>query len=129
MPLPDEDSGMVDRLGHAGLEDEGLEAALKKVLDSKSQHVIELVLALVQQPVLVHPPQQGLSLEDPAWVLLVEGQKIPSIVSDTAQSILNPPQLPLAPQTVLSDELQLRIQTLLLVRTSWLLESLPIYIL
>lgn len=94
---------MVDRLGHAGLEDEGLEAALQKVLHSESQHVIKLVLALIQQAVLVHPSQQGFSLEDTAGVLLVQGQEISSIVSDTAQSILNPPQLPLAPQTILSD--------------------------
>ena len=127
VPLPDEHSGMVDRLGHARLEHEGLKPALEKVLHSKSQHVIELVLALVQQTVLVHPSQQGFTLKDPTRVLLVKGQKISRIVTDTAQSILNPPELPLAPQAVLANKLQLSVQTLLLIGTSGLLKSLPIY--
>lgn len=107
--LPDEHTGMVDGLSHTGLEDEGLEAALEKVLDSKRQHVIELVLALIQQAIPVHPPQQGLALENPTWILLIQRQKHSGIVSDPAQSILNPPQLPFAPQPILSHELQFRV--------------------
>lgn len=127
MPLFNKHSGMVDRLGHTSLENLRLESALEKAFHCKGQHIIQLVLVLLQQAIPVHPPQQSLSLKDPTGILLIEGQKHPSIVTDTAQSILNPPELPLAPETVLSHKLQLSIQTLLLIRTAWLLKSLAIY--
>lgn len=127
MPLPDKHSGMVNGLGHTRLEHQGLKTALKKVLDSKGQHVIELVLALVQQPVPVHPPQQGFTLENPTWVLLIQCQKHPRIVTNATECILHPPELPLAPQPILTNELQLRVQTLLLVGTSGLLKGFPIW--
>lgn len=127
VPLPDEDSGVVDGLGHARLEDEGLEAAFEKVLDGESQHIIQLVLCLVEESVTEHSSEKGFSLEDTARVLLVEGQKISGVVTDAAESVLNPPQLPLAAKSVLTDQLQLGVQTLLLVRTTRLLEGFPIY--
>ena len=127
MPLPDEDPSVVDGLCHARFEDEGLEAAFQKVLDGECEHVIELVLSLVEEAVAEHPAEECLALEDPAGVLLVEGEEVPCVVSDPAECVLHPPQLPLAPETVLSNQLQLSIQTLLLVRTTWLLERLPIY--
>ena len=72
MPLPDEDTGMVDRLSHTRLEHQGLKMALKKVLHSKGKHIIKLVLALIQQSILVHPPKNSFALENPLWVLLIK---------------------------------------------------------
>ena len=97
MPLPDENPSMVNGLGHARLEDKGLEAAFQKVLDGECQHIIELVLRLVKEPVAEHPAEQCLALEDPARVLLVECQQVPCIVTDPAEGVLYPPQLALAP--------------------------------
>lgn len=74
MPLPDEDSGVVDGLGHARLENEGLEAAFEKVLDGESQHVIKLVLSLIEKSVTEHSSEKGFTLEDTARVLLIKGQ-------------------------------------------------------
>ena len=126
MPLPDENPGVVDGLGHTRFEHLGLKTPLQEVLNSQSKNIIELVLALFQKPIPVHPSQKSLTLKDTARVLLIQGKKFPGSITDTAQSILNPPQLPLAPKPVLSNKLQLSIQTFLLIRTSWLLESLSI---
>ena len=126
MPLPDEDTGVVNGLGHSRLEDEGLQAALEEVLDREGENIIELVLALVKEPMAVHPAKKRLTLKDPTRVLLIEREKLPRGVPDAAQGILHAPKLSLAAEPVLAYELQLSVETLLLVRTPWLLESLPI---
>ena len=48
MPLPDEDAGVVDALGEPQLEDLCLEATLHEVLDTQTEHVIQLHLGLIQ---------------------------------------------------------------------------------
>lgn len=118
---------MVDRLGHSRLEHLCLEPALEEVLHGEGQNIIELVLVLVKEPKPVHPAQKGLSLKYPPWVFLVEGEEIPCSITDATQGILDPPELPLAPEPVLPNKLQLRVQTLLLIWTTGFLESLPIY--
>ena len=77
MPLADENTGMVHGLGQAQLEDQGLQAALQKVLGRHGQHVIELALRLIQEPILVHAPQQGLALKEPLCLLVVQRQQGP----------------------------------------------------
>lgn len=41
VPLVDEDTGVVDRLGEARLEDLGLETTLKEVLELEGEDVVE----------------------------------------------------------------------------------------
>lgn len=82
---------MVDGLGHSRLEHESLEAALQKVLHGEGKDVVELVLALLKEPVAVHTAEQGLSLKDPSGVLLIEREEIPGRVPDPAESVLDPP--------------------------------------
>ena len=77
MPLADQHASVVHGLGEAELEDQGLQAALKEVLGAHSQHVIQLALGLVQKPILVHAPQQGLALKQPLGLLLIQSQQIP----------------------------------------------------
>ena len=48
MPLPDEDTSVVNGLGQAALEDLGLETALQEVLDLEGQDVIETHARLVE---------------------------------------------------------------------------------
>jgi hypothetical protein len=125
--LLDEDTGMMDRLGHARLEHKSLKPSFQKVLHGQSQHVIELGLALIEKTIPVHAPQKRLSLEDTTSILLIQRQQHTRIVPDTAQSILHPPELALVAETVLPDQLQLSIQPLLLKWPARLLKSLPIY--
>lgn len=126
MSLLDENPGVVNGLGHPGFEDERLKAALEEILDGEGEDVIELVLSLVEESVAEHSAEKSLALEDPARVLLVEGEEVPRVVADAAERVLHPPQLSLAPKPVLTNQLQLRVETLLLVRTTRLLECLPI---
>ncbi|KAH0452681.1 hypothetical protein IEQ34_019980 [Dendrobium chrysotoxum] len=124
--LPNENPGMVNGLCHSRLKDLGLQPALEEVLNSQSQDIVELILTLLQQPISKHPAKKSLTLKNSLRVLLIKCQELPRSITDPAQRILNPPQLPLAPQSVLPNQLKLRIQPLLLVRTTGLLESLPI---
>lgn len=124
--LSDENPSMVDRFRHPSFEDDGLKPPREEVLDSKRKDVIELVLALFEKTIPLHPTKQRLSFEDAPWVLLVEREELPGRVTDPTQDELDAPELALAPETVLSDELQLRVETLLLVWTTRLLEGLPI---
>ena len=54
---------MVDGLSQTQLEDQCLQPSLQEILWSQSQHVIKLVLVVVQKTVLVHTSQQGLALK------------------------------------------------------------------
>jgi hypothetical protein len=125
--LLDQDTGVMNGFGHARLKHKSLEASLQEVLHGESQHIIELVLAFIEKTIPVHASQQSLSLEDTTSVLLIQGQQHTSIVADTAQSVLHPPKLTLVAETILSDQLQLSIETLLLEGPARLLKSLPIY--
>lgn len=109
MALPDKDPGMMNGLRHPRLEHKRLEAALEEVLHSESQNIIELVLSLVKEPVPVHPSEEGLSFKDPPRILLIQCQKLPGRIPDPAQSKLDPPQLPLASEPILTHELQLGV--------------------
>lgn len=127
MPLPYEHTSMVNRLGHTSLEHKCLQPTLKKALNSQCQDIIKLVLVLFQQTIPIHSSQKGLTLKDSAGIFLIQSEKHSSIITDAAQSILNPPQLPLASEPIFPYKLQLSIQTLLLIWSTWFLESLPIY--
>nr|GMD29645.1 uncharacterized protein LOC109166109 [Ipomoea batatas] len=94
-----------------------LETAFKEIFHSESKDIIELVLALVQQPIPVHSPKEGITLKNTAWILLIKSQKHSCIIPDTAQSILNSPKFPLAPKPIFTNKLQLSIQTLFLIWT------------
>jgi len=126
--LPDEHTSMMDGLCHAILEDNCLKATLKEVLNSERKNVIKFVLALTEETVAVHAAQECLTLKDTAGILFIKGEKLPSGIPDAAEGILHTPQLALAPQAVLTYQLQLSIKALLLIRTPWLLESFTICI-
>ena len=117
---------MMNRHGHNSLEHECLQTTLKEVLHSKGQHAIKLVPALIQQPIPVHSPHKGFTFNDSSWVLLLKNEKHSCSITDTAKSILHPPEFSLTLKTILSNEFQLSIQTLLLIWTSRLLESFSI---
>ena len=119
---------MMDGLCHAILEDNCLKATLKEVLNSERKNVIKFVLALTEETVAVHAAQECLTLKDTAGILFIKGEKLPSGIPDAAEGILHTPQLALAPQAVLTYQLQLSIKALLLIRTPWLLESFTICI-
>merc|ERR1719221_2471793 len=65
VPLPDEDTCMVDRFRKAEPEDLGLEPAFHDLGRSQAKHVIELLLTLQQQAKPDHAAEQSVSLKHP----------------------------------------------------------------
>lgn len=103
--LPDQDTGMVDGLRHASLEDKSLKAPCKEVLSSQGKDVIKLILALSKEPIAVHATKKSCALKDTAGILLIQCEQVPCSITDPAQCILNPPELTLAPQSILTHQL------------------------
>ncbi len=126
MALLDEDTGMMNGLGHARLEYKGLQAALQEVLHRQGKHIIKLVLALVQQTIAIHTSQKSFSLENAPSVLFVQCKQHAGIVPDAAECVLHSPELPLVAESILTNQLQLRIQPFLLEGPARFLESLPV---
>ena len=126
VPLLDEHAGMVDGLSEALLEDLGLQPPLKELLGGKLKDEVELHLVLSEEPKATHPTKQSLSLEDTLGVLGVKGEKGTGSLTKLGKGKLNPPDLPLAPKSVFSDELELSIKTLLLVSPPGGLGGLPV---
>lgn len=55
----DQNTGMVDGGGQLALEDERLQASLHELSDSKSQHIIELALRLLDETQSDHTSDDG----------------------------------------------------------------------
>ena len=109
--LTDQDTGVVDRLGKTRLEDLGLEATLQEVLNLQGQDVIELHLVLVQDTDAHKTANQCVTLEQATGVLVLEGQELTGSTTDVGQGETNAPDLALVAETVLSNELELLVET------------------
>merc|ERR550532_2689841 len=114
MSLPNEHTSMMDALGQPELEHLGLETTFHEILNTKTQHVIELHLAFIEYSNTYKTTQKSVTLEETLRVLLGQGE-------------LDPPYFTLVSQTILSDEFQLLVQTLLLKGTSGSCVGLPAY--
>jgi hypothetical protein len=116
--LSDEHAGVVDGLGQVELEDLGLQSALHEDLGRELQDVIEGVLVLRQESVPLEAADEGRSLEQALGVLVVEGEQHTGSLTHLGEHVLHSPDLSLAAKAVLSAELELLVETLLLVRAS-----------
>jgi len=108
----------MDGLGQSQLEDLGLESTLEEVLDLEPEHVIELVLGLLEHAQAMEAAHDGVSFEQSSGVLLVEGQKVTRSFTNFGDGQLHPPDLALVLQTEFADQLQLCVETLLIERSS-----------
>ena len=124
--LPNQDAGVVDGLGESLFVDLGLQAALQELLGGELKDTVELEFVVGQKTVAGHAAQQRCSLKDALGVLRVERQQRTCGLSELGEGKLHPPNLTLAPQTVLANELQLGVETLLLVWTTRSLEGLTV---
>ena len=124
--LADEDAGVVDGLGEALLVDLGLEAALEELLGGELQDGIEIELVVGEEAVAGHATEEGGALEDALGILGVEGEEGTGGLSELGQGVLDAPDLALAAEAVLTDELELGVEALLLVGTAGRLEGLAV---
>mmetsp|Transcript_51844 Transcript_51844/g.130222 ORF Transcript_51844/g.130222 Transcript_51844/m.130222 type:complete len:224 (+) Transcript_51844:1286-1957(+) len=114
--LADEHTGVVDGLGQAQLEHLGLQPTLHELGSRQTQHVIQLLLTLIEESHSHHPAQEGSSLEHADGVLLLECEEVPCRRPHLGEGVLDAPHLTLVLQAVLADDLHLAVQPLLLER-------------
>lgn len=105
--LADEDTGVVDRLGEAKLEDLGLETTLKEVLGLEGKHVVETHAVVVEHTNAHKTADKGVALEETLGVLVVELEELTGRTTDLGEGELNAPDLALVAETVLAGELGL----------------------
>merc|ERR1712212_1329747 len=91
-----------------------LKSTLQEIFNLKTEHEIELHLGFVQNSNPYEPPEKSISLEEPFLVFFFKSKQLSGSRPDLGQAVLDPPDLPLVPQTVLSNELQLLVQAGLL---------------
>ena len=116
--LQDQHARVVDRARKLALEDDRLEAALQEVLVLQRQHVIELVLVLREDAETVQTAQHRTTLEHTALVVLLERQEETRALAQLRQRIVHAVHLALAAETVDAAQTQLRVEALLLERTT-----------
>ena len=116
--LADEDTSVVDGLGHSALEDLSLETALKEILIGQRQDEIQLVLVLREDTDALETTEKGSSLEDTTGIVGIQGQEGTGSLASLGEGKMDTPQLRLVLQSELSDEAELVIETLLLVGTT-----------
>lgn len=95
--LSDKDTSVVDRLGQTKLENLCLQSSLKEVLDSESENVIELHASLVENSDADQSSNQGITLEQSLWVLVIQCQELTSSSTDFRESKQYPEQVRLSP--------------------------------
>ena len=105
VPLADENTGMVDRLCEARLEDLSLEAALQEVLDLEGEHVIETHAVLVEHTDAHETANEGVTLEQALGVFRLELEQLTSSTTDFGEGERDAPDLALVAETVLACEL------------------------
>jgi hypothetical protein len=82
VPLSDQDSSVVNRLGQTALEDLGLQSSLHKVLGLQGQDVIESHTSVVQNTDSYQSSDQGVTLEESLGVLVIELEQLSGSSSD-----------------------------------------------
>ena len=108
MPLTDEDTGVVDRLGEATLEDLGLETTLQEVLNLEGEHVIETHARLVEHTDTDETADKSVTLEETLGVLGVELQELTSGTTNLGEGEADAPDLTLVAEAVFTSKLRAR---------------------
>ena len=105
VPLPDQDTGVVDGLSQTALEDLGLETTLQEVLNLERQDVIETHARLVEHTDTDETTNQGVTLEKTLGVLVIELEQLTGCTTNLGKNETNAPDLALVAETVLACEL------------------------
>ena len=105
VPLPDKDTGVVNGLGQAALEDLGLETTLQEVLDLEGQHVIETHAGLVQDTDANETADKGVTLEQTLGILVIEFEELTSSTTDFGEDEGNAPDLALVAEAIFASQL------------------------
>ena len=119
MSLVDEGTGLVDALGlESFLVDPGLESLVEEFVDCETEDVIEFEFLVGQQSVFVHSVEESGAFEQPSGVFLLEGEQFTGCLSELGEQEVHSPDFSLALESVLADQLQLGVDSLLLEGSS-----------
>ena len=118
MSLSNQNTGVVDGLGKTELQDLSLKTALHETLSGELKNIIERVLLLSHKTKSLQSADERRSLEEALGVLGVKGEKSTGSLSHFGKHELHAPDLTLAAETIFTTELELLVQTLLLIRTT-----------
>ena len=116
--LKDQDTSVVDGASELALENDGLKTTLKEILVLKSKNVIELVLVLRKDAHLVKTTEHCTTLEHTTLVILLKSQKETCTLAELGKSVVHTIHLTLAAKTIDAAKTKLRVETLLLERTT-----------
>jgi hypothetical protein len=105
MPLPDQDTGMMDALGQTTLEHLRLQSALQEIFNFEGEHVIETHAALVEHTNAHETANECVTLEETFGIFIVELEELTSGTTNFGKDEGDTPDLTLVAQTVLSREL------------------------
>lgn len=78
VPLPDENTSVMDALGQAALEDLSLEPPLQEILNLQRQHVIETHAVFIEHTNSYKTANEGVTLEQPLGVLVIQLEEFTS---------------------------------------------------
>ena len=76
VPLPDQNSSMMDTLGQTELVYASLQSPLQKILHFECEHVIELHAGFIKHTHTDETTNQGVSFEKTFWVLFLHSEKL-----------------------------------------------------
>lgn len=124
--LINQDTRVVNGLGQALLVHLGLQTSLQQLLRGQLQDRIQFEFVIRQETETIHATQERGTFKNALGVVRFERQKGARRLAQFGQGKLDAPNLALASQAVFADELELGIQTLLFVRTTWCLEGLAV---
>ena len=121
--MRDQGTSVVNTLSLGGLVNLSLETTLEEVAWGEGKDIIELLLGLIEHTELRQTPQERSTFEDALCIVLWKHEKVPGGLTDLGNGVMGAPELPLVLQAELTDDLELVVDALLLVRTHWLLEG------
>lgn len=111
VPLPDENTSVVDGLGETELEHLGLQTPLEEILSLEGQDVIETHASVVEHTNSNKTTDQSVTLEESLGVLVVELKELSGSTSNLGEGKLDTPDLSLVTKTVLARKLELGVET------------------
>jgi hypothetical protein len=103
--LPDQDTGVMDRLCQTNLEDLSLQPALQEIFDLEGQDVIETHAGLVEHTDTHETADEGITLEKTFGVLGIELEELTGSTTNFGESEGDTPDLALVAETVFTGEL------------------------
>lgn len=111
VPLPDQNTSMVDTLSKPTLKHLSLKSSLQEILNLQSQHIIETHTTLIEHTDTDQSADKSVTLEETLGVLVVELEKFTGGTTNFGKDKSDTPDFTLVAETVLAGKLELSIET------------------